>query len=232
MIASARPFILSSVVAAALSACAPVDTGASEALGGSGELVALSGGGAGARNACFTCHGIDGRGNGAGAPRLAGLDAGYLERQLIAYADGRRRHSGMAWIARHLDTKETRLVSAYYAAMPPGDGGEVPSAHAGMTPPALWLAGDPGRGIASCASCHGADGLGKGSAIPPLAGQPAAYQQHQIDQWRRGQRRTDPGDVMLRISQRLTPFEAEALSRYAASLGAASRGPERPEASR
>ena len=83
-----------------------------------GELVALSGAAAGAANACFACHGLDGAGDGALAPRLAGIDAGYLERQLIAYADGRRKHAAMGYIAQKLDPRERRAVSAYYAAKP------------------------------------------------------------------------------------------------------------------
>ena len=82
-----------------------------------GHVIAMSGAAAGAKNACFTCHGLDGRGNGAGSPRLAGLDAGYLERQLDAYADGRRYHTQMRWIAERLDTDERKAVSYHYARM-------------------------------------------------------------------------------------------------------------------
>src|SRR3546814_14303463 len=47
-----------------------------------GELLALSGGDAGAAYACFTFPGLEGRGAGAGAPRLAGLGLGALTRPL------------------------------------------------------------------------------------------------------------------------------------------------------
>ena len=79
-----------------MTGCTAVDSKSSDRFTETGELIAMSGGGAGAANACFTCHGLDGRGDGAGSPRLAGLDAGYLERQLIANSDGRRHHKQMA----------------------------------------------------------------------------------------------------------------------------------------
>ena len=65
----------------------PVTTGFAE----TGELVALSGGDAGARGACHTCHGLQGEGDGNLTPRIAGLDSGYFARQLIFFADGQRR---------------------------------------------------------------------------------------------------------------------------------------------
>jgi cytochrome c553 len=205
-----------------LSGCAVVENTSAERFSATGELVALSGADAGAANACFTCHGIDGAGDGIGAPRLSGLDAGYLERQLIAYADGRRQHPQMAWIAGRLDPDERTAVAEYYALLP-ADIEPAPP------PPrlALFHAGDPARGLPACAECHGANGDGIGPANPPLAGQPAAYLAQQMDLWRSGKRRNDPGEVMLRISQLLTPSEILALAGYAAGLSPDDPSPER-----
>ncbi len=207
-------------------ACTAAETTSADRFQATGELVALSGGAAGAANACVTCHGLDGGGNGAGAPRLAGLDAGYLERQLIAYADGRRHHVQMSWIAKQMDADSKKAVSAHYAAMP-----WQSAAGAGVAAPMLWARGDARRGIMACAACHGQNGQGLGPANPPLAGQPAAYLAEQIAQWRQGRRRTDPGDVMQRISQLLTPAESRDLARYAASLAVDPPSPEPSEAS-
>lgn len=219
-------WLAGAVTALALSGCAPVDTRTSDRLEETGELIALSGAGAGAANACFTCHGLRGAGDGAGTPRLASLDIGYLERQLDAYADGRRRQPQMSWIARRLSRSDRRRVAAYYAAMPfPG------SDRSPIPPPRLYAQGDPSRGIAACASCHGASGQGLGPANPPLAGQPAPYLEAQLEAWRRARRRTDPGGVMLRISQLLTPSESAAIAAYAATLPGGPPSPESPEAS-
>jgi cytochrome c553 len=202
------------LAATALASCGPVRTTSADRFRDGGALIALSGGEAEAVNACFVCHGLDGGGNGAGAPRLAGLDAGYLERQLGAYADGRRRHAQMAWIARRLTFEDRRAVSAHYAALP---WNRPPAASIGRAPP-LWTHGDPKRGLAACASCHGSAGEGRGAAVPPLAGQPAAYHAEQLERWRRAERRTDAGQTMLRISRLLEPHEVAELAAFSASL--------------
>ena len=200
--------------ASLLAACSAVDTSSAERFTQTGELIALSGGHAGAANACFTCHGLDGRGNAAGAPRLAGLDVGYLGRQLEAYADGRRQHPEMQWIAQRLSPESRHAVAAYYASM-----AYEPLAATSPAPASrLYHRGDPARGLQPCAECHGDAGEGVGPANPPLGGQPASYLAEQIELWRHGERRNDPGDAMLRISRQLTSREAEAVADYAARL--------------
>jgi cytochrome c553 len=209
-------------------ACVNADSSSEDRFAANGELIALSGAGAGASNACFTCHGLDGRGNGAGAPRLAGLDVGYLERQMRAYADGRRQHPQMGWIADRLSQSEHLAVSDYYARIP-----YTPDSSAiAVAPPILYVRGDPARGLQACAACHGLAGQGLGAANPAIGGQPADYIAHQLHQWRQSKRRTDPGNVMLRISQLLTAPEIAALSAYSARLPGGLPRPEYPAASR
>jgi|SRR5690554_3544457 len=216
------------VSAAALASCAPVETVSADRFTATGELVALSGAAAGAANACFTCHGLSGEGDGAFSPRLAGLDPGYLERQLIAYADGRRVHAQMAHIAENLTPAERRAVASYYAAMAEP---EIRTTSGNSAARDLYHSGDPARGLAPCGSCHGEHGEGLGPANPPLAAQPAGYISAQLDQWRHSKRRSDPDAVMLRISQLLSPEESAALAAYAASLPAGLASQESPAAS-
>ena len=111
---------------------------------------------------------------------------------MIAYADGRRRHEQMSWIARQLDADSKAAVSFHYSTL---RGRDAPGL--GAAAPSLWTRGDPARGLAACSTCHGADGQGLGPANPPLAGQPAAYLAEQLDQWRKGQtsQRSRRGDA-------------------------------------
>src|SRR5690606_14362902 len=136
-----------------------------------GELVALSGGEGGARNACFTCHGLDGAGDGASAPRLAGLEEGYLLKQLEDYGSGRRQDAVMRPIAVRLGDADRRAVAASDAALPvpapPGGGQAGAAAAAGRE---LYHRGDPDRGLAACADCHGP--RARGLAVPDEAAQP------------------------------------------------------------
>ena len=207
-------------VACAAAACAPPPGDVPDPFAASGELIAMSGAAAGGSNACFTCHGIGGGGNGAGVPRLADLNAGYIQHQMEAFTDGRRHNPEMRWIAQQLSVRERLLVSGYYANLewnPPAPARAPP-------PPEIFVAGDPARGLPACAACHGFDGLGIGQGIPPLAGQPRQYLAQQLESWRRGQRRSDPDDVMLEIARALTPEEIRALAAYASQLpGGAAR---------
>lgn len=208
-----NPVLAAVALALAAAGCHDVSPTSARRFTANGQLIALSGGDAGAANACIGCHGIDGGGNGAGAPRLAGLDAGYQQRQLAAYADGRRHHELMAHIARALRWQDQLAVSRHYAAQPPAR-----SNRPAPPPHPLWVAGDPARGIQPCALCHGLNGEGGGPANPPLAGQSAAYLAAQLHAWAISARRTDPLNVMQQISLRLTPAERSALAAHAASL--------------
>ena len=183
------------------------ETGA--ALGRTGELVAMSGGDGGAKNACFTCHGLDGAGDGAAIPRLAGLDAGYLQKQIEDYASDIRHDATMTPIAAKLDQGQRRAVAAFYAQM-----ASPVAAGPASPPPPVWLRGDPSRGVQACATCHGPTGLGVGPGNPALTGQPAAYTIEQIRRWKTAERRNDPRGVMTMAVAGLTDAETLAIGRW------------------
>lgn len=198
----------------AASACAPEPVASD--FDDTGQLVALSGGDAGAQSACHTCHGLKGEGDGRLAPRLAGLNSGYLARQLIFFAEGQRQHDHMHWIARQLTPEQRIRVSAYYAALPAPPLEPDPSVTLECSPvaEALYMHGDPERGIEPCATCHGEDGRGIGQGNPSLLGQPAPYVAQQLHAWRSGKRYGDPLDVMLHPAQALEVDEIIPLAAY------------------
>ena len=68
-----------------------------------------------ARESCARCHGLSGRGGGAGAfPRLAGQHPTYLYNTLQAYAE-EERHSGiMEPLAAALRPEQMRALAQYY----------------------------------------------------------------------------------------------------------------------
>ena len=209
-----------------LGACSPAGRPTPSPFTSTGEIIALSGGKAGAEWACFRCHGLNGQGNGAGAPRLAGMGTGYMVRQLEHYAAGLRQNDQMHLIAKKLARKDRVAVSAYYDRMPSTAATGAPS-----TTQKLYHEGDPARKIQSCAACHGAQGEGAGLGNPPLAGQPAPYLAAQHFAWREGKRYGDPLNVMLNISRRMTRTEIMAVSAYAAALPGATGRPESTAAS-
>jgi thiosulfate dehydrogenase len=69
--------------------------------------------------ACASCHGADGEGDRAqNGPRLAGQDADYLERQLLAFSHGDRNSFVMQSVARTLNDDQRAAVARYYASLP------------------------------------------------------------------------------------------------------------------
>lgn len=174
--------------------------------GRSGELIAMSGGEGGARYACVSCHGARGEGNGFDAPRLAGLPAGYLQKQMEDYAQGLRPHEVMRDVARFLDSHERVHVANYYAGLPvqalPAGGEPVAE-----TTQALYAQ--------ACQQCHGVDAAGTPLG-PPLAGQPPPYLAQQLQDWQAAKRRNDGHHEMLKVAQQLSHDEIQRLSRYLA----------------
>lgn len=190
-----------------IAACGALPEPRKDAFTADGQVIAMSGGRGGPANACFACHGLSGEGDGQSAPRLAGLSAGYMQKQLDDYASGLRKDASMQAATRWLSHEDRRAVATYYAALtpPPADRRAAP-------PPSIWLRGDPARGLIACATCHGDDGRGVGPGSPSLAGQPAAYHLDQMERWRTGARRNDPRGIMSVAIARLTESEARAIA--------------------
>lgn len=202
--------VLALITGLSLAGCGAAAPGRTdEALSATGQVVAMSGGDGGAANACFTCHGLNGQGDGDTAPRLAGLDAGYLHKQLEDYAAGLREHDTMHTVAERLTPAARARVAAWYAQLPPRA--------------ARVSAQAPPRAYAACVDCHGPSGEGVGGGGPAIAGQPAAYVADQLDRWRRGERRNDPRGVMRVAAARLSDAEVAALAAWLAGQSASPR---------
>lgn len=188
--------------------------------------------GAGAAPACQTCHGAAGEGIAqAGFPRLAGLGAPYMQRQLAAFADGTRVSAVMMPIARGLSVADRAEVSAYYASLPapaapaaalptvsPSAPAAVPaSASIGAT---LATRGRWADNLPACEQCHGPGGRGVGPDFPPLAGQSATYLTNQLTAWKTGARPPGPLGLMAVVAKKLSEAEARAVADHYASLPA------------
>ncbi|MFK8047461.1 MAG: c-type cytochrome [Halioglobus sp.] len=151
--------------------------------------------GKGLYTVCGSCHGQQGEGIVAmNAPRLAGLPAWYIERQVKYYQQGiRGAHEEdtygkqMAPMANMLvDDLSIRHVTAYIDSL-------------NVSPTGSTLSGDAIAGekhYNSCGACHGAKAQGNYALnAPPLAGQQDWYLQRQLENFRKGIRGAHKSDV-------------------------------------
>lgn len=167
--------------------------------------------------ACSSCHGDLGEGSES-TPRLAGLPAAYIAKQLGDYVAGTRQDESMQLVASALSKNEMVLLGEYFASL------RVPSTSA----PALSgdlargeelaLRGDWTLGVPACFTCHGSSGFGVAPEFPALAAQHAPYTATQLAAWVGGERRNDPLGLMRQISQALSTQDRRAVSDYLASL--------------
>ena len=184
-----------------------------------GQKVFTQGGANPAAMACLGCHGPDGLGMAAaGFPRLAGLSAGYLAKQLRDFRDGTRKNPIMEPLAKALAGEEIAAVSNTLAAMPapavPDDRRQQMASNATQQ---LALYGDWSRQIPGCVQCHGPGGVGVGEHFPPLAHQPAAYLVAQLNAWRDGSRSNDPNQLMVGVAKAMSDAEVKAVAEYFAA---------------
>jgi cytochrome c553 len=181
------------------------------------------GGPGGAGAACFSCHGLQGQGDAGGAfPRLAGLDAHYLARQMDDYASGARADAVMAPISRQLTQTDRQSVALYYAGLsaqaPPSGSVAVADASLIQRGATLYARGSAEHGIQACANCHGPGGRGLNRVYPSIAGQPPSYVEAQLRRWQAGARRNDTADLMGSVARRMTDEDIRAVSAYVAGL--------------
>ncbi len=144
---------------------------------------------------CTACHGAQGEGNKAvNAPKLAGQERTYLERQLHNYKNGIRgtaegdtlgqQMAGMA--ATLANDQAVRDVVAYIGTLPDER-------------PQPTVTGDAKRGksfYTTCQFCHGPEGQGYWTMnAPRLSGMSDWYMADQLRKFRDGIRGSHPRDL-------------------------------------
>jgi cytochrome c553 len=171
---------------------------------------------------CKTCHGLAAEGyRGSNPmPRLAGQQSQYLEEQLQAFIDGRRKNKFMFDVAKVLSPAMRTALGTHFENLDPKTIGGAPKGlvSAGKK---IYEEGVPDSNIPPCSSCHGADAKG-GAAGPRLAGQLCDYTFKTLMNWskERGQDTADPDSsaVMKPIAGSLTKTEILAVAAYLGEL--------------
>ena len=170
---------------------------------------------------CMACHGADGGGMAtAGNPRLAGLNATYLQKQLDDFASGARTSPMMQATARALSEDERQALAIYYSKQPMALALAKPAAPMPAVDSVGAVLATRGRWdqqVPACVQCHGPGGVGVGEHFPPLAGQSATYIEAQLKAWQQGTRHNDPLQLMQHLSSVLSEQDVRAVAEWFAA---------------
>jgi cytochrome c553 len=151
---------------------------------------------------CAACHGQDGNSEVPDNPKLAGLDADYLERQLKHFKGGERKNPIMSGMAATLSANDMRELAEYFSeqAAKPGLGFDPAEAAKGK---AIFDDGLVSAAVPACSGCHGNDGVGD-AKYPRLAGQHPSYVARQLAAFKSGERTNDLKAAMSAVAKRLS----------------------------
>ena len=186
---------------------------------------------AGAKKAtlCFVCHGANGVAVAPTFPRLAGQRAEYLYHRLVSFkrADPKDPYysvSPMTPNVANLSDADMRDLATYFSSQTP----PVSAAAAAAAPgkgEALFLAGDPARGMPPCQGCHGADAggpssrIGQYAAYPSLRGQYAPYLIARLTSFHKNLPHDTTNDfIMGGVAQTLDDESIQAIAAWLSSL--------------
>ena len=124
--------------------------------------------------ACASCHGAGGNSTINTNPKLAGQVDAYLHKQLVDFTTPARNQPVMTTYAKMLSEDEKKNIAAYLATQQPKQGAarNKDTLELGRK---IYRGGIADRGVAACASCHGATGSGIPAQYPRVAGQHQDY---------------------------------------------------------
>ncbi|QOL50435.1 c-type cytochrome [Massilia litorea] len=165
--------------------------------------------------ACLSCHGANGNSSIAVNPKLSSQIEAYTHKQLVDFTTPQRVNPVMTTYAKMLTDEEKRNVAAYLA-MQKTKQGAAKNKDTIELGRKIYRGGIAEKGVAACASCHGAAGAGIPVQYPRLAGQQQDYTVAQLVNFRTGARTNSP--QMTTLAQRLSDAEMKAVADYIAGL--------------
>jgi cytochrome c553 len=166
---------------------------------------------------CVACHGVDGNSVNPEWPSLAGQHPQYIKRQLEAFQKGTRQNPLMSPIAASLKPEDIEDLAAYFSSQKIKGGETSPDKVSAAQ--RLYRGGDTVHHIAACEACHGPEGYGNPPAsYPSIRGQHATYVAAQLKAYRKGDRSTDPNQMMRNVAANLSDDQIDALASYVQGL--------------
>tara|TARA_R110002049_G_scaffold81945_2_gene208519 strand:+ start:125 stop:751 length:627 start_codon:yes stop_codon:yes gene_type:complete len=166
---------------------------------------------------CAACHAADGNSVAAVNPKLAGLNADYIYKQLAEFKSGDRKNAVMSGMVAGLSPQDMRNLAVYYSTQQPKPGTSKDQELA-LLGQKVYRGGVMGAGVPACASCHGANGQGIPVQFPRLAGQHGDYIYAQLNDFRVGKRANDGAKMMRTIAAKMTDADMKAVASYIQGL--------------
>lgn len=165
---------------------------------------------------CAGCHHPDGNSVIPENPKLSGLDAEYIARQLHDFKSGNRKSPVMASIIPMVDVKEFAALADFFHKQKPTPGGNVDAKLAAQGRE-IYDEGIVGSAVPACSGCHNEDGSGT-EKYPRIAGQHSTYVIQQLLSFKSGERANDSKAVMRAVAKRMTEKEIRAVAEYVVTL--------------
>lgn len=162
---------------------------------------------------CNNCHGTNGVSADAAFPNLAGQTMAAIYKQLEDFKSGKRNAEVMGVYVSQLSQQDLLDLAAHFASLPNPYAAAVRNPDSADS--AAWHlieVGNPERGLAPCAACHGPIGITFGA--PGLQGQQRAYLIQQMQALAAGSRHNDISQQMRSVARQLTGGEIAMLAAY------------------
>jgi cytochrome c553 len=166
---------------------------------------------------CVACHTATGNSTTPANPKIAGLNAEYINKQLTNFKSGERKNPVMAGIVKDLSPQDMLNLAAYFSAQQPKPGTSKDMELA-LLGEKIFRGGVQGAGVPACASCHGPQGKGIPVQFPRLAGQHADYIYKQLNAFRVEARANDAAKMMRTIAAKMTDADMKAVASYIQGL--------------
>jgi len=165
--------------------------------------------------ACVSCHGAGGNSTIVANPKLSGQSQAYLHKQLVDFTTPNRQQPVMTLYAKMLSEAEKQDIAAWLATQQPKQGAarNKDTVELGRK---IYRGGIAERGVAACASCHGASGSGIPAQYPRLAGQHQDYTVAQLQAFKTGGRHNST--QMVSLAKRMSDDEMKAVADYISGL--------------
>jgi len=172
---------------------------------------------------CAGCHGTDGNSPVADFPPLAGQYSGYIVKQVRDFQSGLRANNDtMAGMAATVESVEdAKDIAAYFSSKKLAKAPLEPiNADLAKKGEKVFTEGNAKSGLYACINCHGARGKGKAADIsqfPRIGGLHRDYIIKQLNDFRAGTRKNDPGGMMADVAKKMSDDEIKAVSEYLAA---------------